>query len=125
MADTLTGGDRGADVIKFDYIGDFQYIVYVSLFHHRTSPKATTNQAPELTLSESQAQLKVFAPYYSWPVYIFEVPAQAANPTYNYWTAFCFDGKGGLKNLTPINALTQGIPDVSTCHQIYGTRKSF
>jgi hypothetical protein len=23
MADTVAGGDRGADVIKFDYIGDF------------------------------------------------------------------------------------------------------
>jgi hypothetical protein len=23
MADTIQGGDRGADVIKFDYIGDF------------------------------------------------------------------------------------------------------
>jgi hypothetical protein len=32
MTDTTLGGDRGADVIKFDYIGDFQYLVYVSLY---------------------------------------------------------------------------------------------
>lgn len=40
MSDTIAGGDRGVDVIKFDYIGDFQYIVYVSLYHHKESPKA-------------------------------------------------------------------------------------
>ena len=32
ITDTIEGGERGADVIKFDWIGDFQYIVYVSLF---------------------------------------------------------------------------------------------
>lgn len=32
MADTFEGGDRGADVLKFEWIGDFEYIVYVSLF---------------------------------------------------------------------------------------------
>jgi hypothetical protein len=123
MADTTVGGDRGADVIKFDTIGDYQYIVYVSLYKHRGSPKASTTAPPELSLDDSQAQLKVFSPYYSWPVFIFEVPAQASSPTYNYWTAFCFEGRSGLRNLTPINALTQGVPDVSTCQQIYGTRK--
>ena len=55
MTDTVQGGDRGADVIKFDYVGDFQYIVYVSLFkNHRSSPKAT-NQTAEVSLAESQA----------------------------------------------------------------------
>jgi len=45
MTDTISGGDRGADVIKFNYIGDYQYIVYVSLFHHRKeSPNAAINQ---------------------------------------------------------------------------------
>ena len=124
MVDTQTGGDRGADVIKFDYIGDFQYIVYVSLFKHKNaSPRADKDNLPDLTLAESQAQLKVFAPFYTWPVYIFEVPARQADPTYNYWTVFCFEGKSGLKNLTPVNALTQGAPDVTTCQQAYGTRK--
>ena len=49
MADTVQGGDRGSDVIKFDYIGDYQYIVYVSLYHHKTtSPKATTTQPTDI-----------------------------------------------------------------------------
>jgi hypothetical protein len=56
MSDTVSGGDRGSDVIKFDYIGDYQYIVYVSLYKHKvTSPKATPNPTQDLSLSESQA----------------------------------------------------------------------
>lgn len=35
MTDTTTGGDRGADVIKFDYMGDYQYLVYVSLYKQK------------------------------------------------------------------------------------------
>lgn len=65
----------------------------------------------------------MFAPYYSWPVYIFDVPAAAANQGYNYWTVFCLNGKDGLKKLVPINHLHQGAPDVSTCQEIFGTRK--
>lgn len=55
MADTSLGGDKGADVIKFDYIGDFQYIVYVSLFKHKSSPKADSKASPQLSLTDSQA----------------------------------------------------------------------
>jgi len=33
LSDNVGGGDKGSDVIQFDYIGDFQYIVYVSRFH--------------------------------------------------------------------------------------------
>lgn len=57
MTDTTLGGDRGADVIKFDYVGDFQYLVYISLFKHKsTSPKASSASASsEASLSESQA----------------------------------------------------------------------
>lgn len=32
MADTVQGGDRGADAVKFESIGDYQYLVYVSMF---------------------------------------------------------------------------------------------
>jgi hypothetical protein len=55
MSDTTAGGDRGADVIKFDYTGDYQYIVYVSQFKHRSSPKATNNTQSDVNLPESQA----------------------------------------------------------------------
>lgn len=41
MEDTIQGGDKGADVVKFEQIGDYQYLVYVSMFKHRTSPKIT------------------------------------------------------------------------------------
>lgn len=54
MTDDTNGGDIGADVIKFDYIGDFQYIVYVSLYKQRgSSPKAQNNTNPDVTLAES------------------------------------------------------------------------
>lgn len=35
MTDATDSGDHGADVIKFDYVGDFQYLVYVSLYRSR------------------------------------------------------------------------------------------
>lgn len=126
MADTVSGGDRGSDVIKFDYIGDYQYIVYVSLYKHKaTSPRAYPNVTQDLSLAESKAQLKLFAPYYSWPVYVFDIPAAPATSTNNYWTVFCFNGVDGLRGLTPINTLSSGAPDVSSCHSIYGTRNLF
>ena len=46
MEDTVTGGDKGADVIKFEWMGDFQYIVYVSLFKH-------ANYTKDVSLAES------------------------------------------------------------------------
>lgn len=39
MTDTYQGGDRGADAVRFDKIGNYQYLVYISQFKHRTSPK--------------------------------------------------------------------------------------
>jgi hypothetical protein len=123
MADTVEGGDRGADVIKFEWIGDFEYIVYVSLFHPKQDQSSHINPQKELTLSESLAELKVFAPFHSWPVYIFNVPAKAADPRYTYWAVFCISGKEGLKKIYPLNTLTYEAPDVSSCSQAYGQRK--
>lgn len=75
-----------------------------------------------MTLAESQAQIKVFSPFYEWPVYIFDVPAQIPNPTINHWVVFCLNGKLGLKDLAPLNIMTQASPDVITlCHPIFGT----
>lgn len=37
MSDAIEGGDHGADVIKFDYVGDYQYLVYVSLYRSRNN----------------------------------------------------------------------------------------
>jgi len=80
LSDTVGGGDKGADAVKFDYIGDYQYLVYVSLYKHASSPKQGYTQQ-DVSLSESQAQLKLFAPYYQWPVYIFDIPAAPASST--------------------------------------------
>lgn len=55
MSDTIQGGDHGADSIKFEKVGDYQYLVYVSFFKHRASPKASNSTLPEPTLAESQA----------------------------------------------------------------------
>lgn len=42
MSDTIQGGERGADTVRFDKLGDYQYLVYVSMFKHRkSSPKAS------------------------------------------------------------------------------------
>jgi hypothetical protein len=54
MADTVQGGDKGGDVIKLEYIGDYQYIVYVSLFKHRnTSPKVQNSSTIDVSMAES------------------------------------------------------------------------
>lgn len=45
VADTELGGDKGSDAVKFEKIGDYQYLVYVSMYKHRASPKGQgTNQ---------------------------------------------------------------------------------
>lgn len=54
MTDSLEGGDRGADVIKFDYVGNYQYLVYVSHFRGRlnnTTPVPKGEQ--DVPLSDS------------------------------------------------------------------------
>ena len=56
MTDQTSGGERGADVIKFDQVGDYQYLVYVSMFKHQLSPKApNSSNYADFALSESQA----------------------------------------------------------------------
>jgi hypothetical protein len=35
MEDTIYGGERGADTVKFESIGDYQYFVSVSIFKNR------------------------------------------------------------------------------------------
>ena len=57
MTDTELGGDKGSDTIILEKIGDYNYLLYVSLFKHRASPKGNL---PELGFTESQAQLKLF-----------------------------------------------------------------
>ena len=52
MQDSVEGGHKGADVIKFEKIGDFQYLVYISLFSHKSSPNANVTSNDQ-TLSDS------------------------------------------------------------------------
>jgi hypothetical protein len=121
MSDTIQGGDHGADAIKFERVGDYQYLVYVSIFKHRASPKAANTT--EAALSESQSQLKLFAPKIGWPVQVFEIPSVPANSGLNYWSVFCLNGRDGLRGISPINQLTSGAPDNSICSQRFGKRK--
>ena len=102
----------------FDWIGDFEYIVYVSLYPQQY-PQA------EVTLAESEAELKVFSPYHSWPSLSFQIPAHQPDSRYTYWSVFCLSGKNGLKKLSPLNSLSYEAPDVSSCSQIYGQRNTF
>lgn len=53
MSDTIQGGDHGADAVKFESVGDYQYLVYVSLFKHRSSPKGGNSTQQEPALAES------------------------------------------------------------------------
>jgi hypothetical protein len=114
LTDSQNSGEKGADVIKFNYIGDFQYIVYVSVYQGPKGPKA--GPSDELSLSESQAQIKVFAPYYAWPIYTMEVPSLSNAGDNKYWSAFCFSGQSGLKDVRMINELSNKAPDVSRCN---------
>jgi hypothetical protein len=64
--------------------------------------------------------LKVFVPFYNWPVYTFEVPALPANKEERIWTAFCFNGATGLKDVRTLSVLSKDEPDVSICQSFYG-----
>lgn len=54
MNDEVQGGNKGADVIKFDWVGDFHYMVYVSVFKHKEGPRSGTTE-PDVSLADSQA----------------------------------------------------------------------
>ena len=51
------------------------------------------------TVESDQVGIKVFSPYYSWPVFHLMMPASSE---LQYWTAFCFDAEKGLKGIEPL-----------------------
>jgi len=57
------------------------------------------------------------------PVIIFEIPSVPASSSGNFWNAFCFNGKDGLKGLTSLNSITQAPLDSQFCQKYYGYRK--
>ena len=46
--------------------------------------------------------IKVFSPFYNWPVYHLYAPATAQDQG-DYWLAFCLVGREGIKGIYPLN----------------------
>lgn len=81
--------------------------MYVSLF-----PRTLGRSSIE---SWDDVSLKVFAPYYDWPVFQLNAPARpVAAADEIYWLAFCLTGKEGIKGLYPLNRYSGTRPDLES-----------
>ena len=58
--------------------------------------------------------VKVFSPFYRWPVYHIRQPAFSQNG-YTDWVAFCFDGEEGIKGLYPVGKYVSVEPTFDIC----------
>ena len=75
---------------KFDYLGDFNYIVYASRNKYNLT---TTNQ---VNARELVGSLKIYSPRHKEAIYDVEIPFYNVYKREKYWVAFCLKGGHGL-----------------------------
>lgn len=77
---------------KFDFIGDFNYLIYASRNHYNLTTKNPTKQR------ELVASLKIYSPRHNQAVYEVELPFSNATTAEKFWVAFCIKGGSGMNN---------------------------
>lgn len=78
--------------VKFDKIGDFDYMVY---------SKRNINKSPSTGKERNQqvlAHMQVYSPEHSGPVYEVNLPFYQADVREQYWIGFCFKGGHGINS---------------------------
>lgn len=78
--------------IKFDKIGDFDYMVYSkrNIKRYQSSGKERSQQV--------LAHMEVYSPEHPGPVYEVNLPFYQADVREQYWIAFCFKGGHGINS---------------------------
>jgi len=76
--------------VKFDYIGDYEYLIYASRNKFNMTNTNTVN-ARQLT-----ASLKIFAPRHEEAIFTVELPFYNGDLKEKYWIGFCLRGGQGI-----------------------------
>ena len=96
--------------IKFDKIGDFEYMVYAS------RDVKTQENTQGIKNMELQASLSIYSPRHSQPIYTVELPFINSDNKENYWIGFCLRGGRGINfngvSVSDPNALFMTKPSV-------------
>ena len=96
---------------KFDYLGDFDYMVYAS--RSKTS-EAKTAASKNVQI---EATLSIFAPRHKQAVYEVSLPFYNADIQEKYWIGFCLRGGQGINfngvSVSDPNSLFLNRPDVN------------
>lgn len=92
-ADSFSTDNRVSTIqaIKFDKLGDFNYMVYASR-SLQTVDKVDTS----LKNSALRATLQIFSPRHDEPLYQVELPFYTTDIKEKYWIGFCLRGGRGI-----------------------------
>ena len=75
---------------KFDYIGDYNYLIYASRNKYNMTHADSVNER------QITATLRIYAPHHNQPVFEAELPFYDGYKRERYWVAFCLKGGHGL-----------------------------
>ena len=96
-----------ADIVLFDQVDrDTLYLVYVNLSTLRMKSKHSAS------FDLSKGVLKVYSPFYDWPVLQLHAPQVSNGSQDSNWVAFCMVGGLGLKGIVPVNTVSKSRPNV-------------
>ena len=94
-ADSFSTDNRVSTIqaIKFDKLGDFNYMVYAS--RSLQTVEASENNQRNSAL---EATLQIFSPRHSEPLYQVELPFYTTDIKEKYWIGFCLRGGRGIND---------------------------
>jgi hypothetical protein len=91
-ADSLSTDDRVTQVqaAKFDYIGDFNYLIYASRNKYNMTNTNTVNTRQLI------ATLRIYSPRHDEAIFTVELPFYDGAVKEKYWIGFCLRGGQGI-----------------------------
>mmetsp|Transcript_30501 Transcript_30501/g.46748 ORF Transcript_30501/g.46748 Transcript_30501/m.46748 type:complete len:217 (+) Transcript_30501:1171-1821(+) len=94
-SDVISTGGRLTNVqaTKFDFIGDFNYLIYTS------RNKFTKTSIDKVKAQQLTAQLKIYSPRHSHAVYEADLPFDLGEDSSKFWIGFCVRGGQGINDL--------------------------
>jgi hypothetical protein len=133
--DNLNGGKNGVETITLTELGNYIYSFVVHRYIDLTGgfsdnpldsdegDNYQVNNIAKIPLKESHATVSVYVGGFKGPVQVLRVPTElkeAGDPEdYNWWLAFCLDGKEGIKSLAAVNTLSIIKPNYNKCEDYY------
>ena len=112
-ADSASTGGRlvQTQAVKFDYLGDFDYLVYASRNKYNLTTSNTINTRSLV------ANIKIFSPRHTEAIYEVDMPFYNGQLKEKFWVAFCLKASVGINNqgvrITDPQALSIDRPQVS------------